>query len=180
MKVKISRLLLLAGASVLSAPAPSAVLDHQHDFDWEIGRWATDARILKNPLTGESPKWAEYHGESLIKPLLQGRMNFVELAIEGPAGKISSGSLRLYNPAAAQWSLNFVNVRNGLLTPPVFGNFGADGTGTFVGSDVLDGKAILVRFVITRPSKKRHLLSKPIQLTPENPGKRIGSPPIAL
>jgi hypothetical protein len=141
---------LFAMALAAAAPAPR---DGQHDFDWEIGRWATNVRVLQNPLSGELPKWAEYRGTSVIKPLLDARANFVELSVEGPAGKIEGGSLRLFNPRAQQWSLNFANGRNGLLTAPVFGGFDAAGRGSFVGTDTLNGKSILVRFVITRPTQ---------------------------
>lgn len=139
----------LLALALAAAPAR----DGRHDFDWEIGRWATNVRVLQNPLSGEPPKWAEYRGTSVIKPLLDKRANFVELSVEGTAGKIEGGSLRLFNPHAQQWSLNFTNLRNGLLTAPVFGGFDGAGTGKFVGADMLDGKSILVRFVITRPSR---------------------------
>jgi hypothetical protein len=140
----------LLALAVVAAPLPR---DGQHDFDWETGRWATNVRVLQNPLSGEPPKWAEYRGTSVIKPLLNARANFVELSVEGPAGKIEGGALRLFNPRAQQWSLNFANLRDGLLTAPVFGGFDAAGTGNFVGADTLNGKSILVRFVITRPTK---------------------------
>jgi hypothetical protein len=140
----------LFAMAVVSTPGPR---DGQHDFDWEIGRWATSVRVLQNPLSDEPPKWAEYRGTSVIKPLLGARANFVELSVEGPAGKIEGGSLRLFNPRAQQWSLNFASLRNGLLTEPVFGGFDATGRGSFVGTDVLDGKSILVRFAITRPTR---------------------------
>jgi hypothetical protein len=152
MKLRIGMLALAVMAAPISAIAPAR--DGQRDFDWEIGRWETSVRVLQNPLSGEAPKWAEYRGESIIKPLLDGRANFVELSVAGPAGKIEGGSLRLYNPGSGQWSLNFASLRNGLLTAPVFGAFDGAGKGTFVGADTLDGKAILVRFVITRPSKE--------------------------
>ena len=144
--------LALAVAAASAGAAPQA-RDGQHDFDWEIGRWTTAVRVLQNPLSGEAPKWAEYRGESIIKPLLDGRANAVELSIAGAAGKIEGVSLRLYNPRAGQWSLNYASLRNGLLTAPVYGGFDGAGKGTFTGTDTLDGKAILVRFVITRPAK---------------------------
>lgn len=144
-------LVLAVAAAPAGAGAPAR--DGQRDFDWEIGRWKTVVRVLQNPLSGEAPQWADFRGESLVKPLLDGRANTVELSIAGTASKIEGVSLRLYNPRAGQWSLNFAGTRNGLLTAPVFGSFDAAGKGTFIGADTLDGKAILVRFVITRPTK---------------------------
>jgi hypothetical protein len=136
-------------AAMEAAPARSG----QHDFDFEIGTWTTTVRVLRNPLTGETPNWAEYMGTSVVRPLLDGRANFVELTVEGATGKIEGGSLRLYNPQSRQWSLNFASLRNGMLTAPVFGGFDGRGRGVFYGQDILDGRAILVRFIISSVSK---------------------------
>ena len=135
-----------------SAAPPSANRSGAHDFDWEIGTWATKVRVRTNPLSGEPPKWTEYAGTSVVKPLLDGRANFVELSVAGASGKIDGGSLRLYGSQTRQWSLNYANLRNGLLTSPVYGGFDPAGRGLFYGSDTLDGRAILVRFAITRSS----------------------------
>src|SRR5215213_9832963 len=48
--------------------------------------------------------------------------------------------------------VNYASLGNGSLTAPVFGAFDRDGRGTFVGQDQLEGRTILVRFIITRPS----------------------------
>lgn len=120
--------------------------DGQHGFDWEIGTWKTELRRLAKPLSG-SQEWVEYSGTSVVRKLLDGRANLVELRVQGPAGTIEGVSLRLYNPQARQWSLNYASVRNGLLTQPVHGGF-RDGRGEFHGQEDLDGKVVLVRFVI--------------------------------
>jgi hypothetical protein len=142
----------LAVAMFAQAQPASFPRDGQRDFDWEVGTWATTVRVLRNPLSGEPPKWANYSGTSVIKPLLDRKWNFVELSVSGGSGKIEGGSLRLYNPQSRQWSLNFASLRNGMLTAPVFGGFDGNGRGSFVGQDNLDGRAILVRFDISRPS----------------------------
>jgi len=81
------------------AAAPAAApRDGQHDFDWEIGNWATHVRVLRNPLTGAAPDWAEFRGTSLVKPILGGRANSVELSVKNDKGAIEGVSLRLYNP----------------------------------------------------------------------------------
>ena len=150
--------LALAAASP-SAPAPAqqqaapaAARSGQQDFDFEIGTWTTRVRVLRNPLTGAAPVWAEYEGTSIVRPLLEGRSNFVELSVKGTKGAIEGGSLRLYNPQTRQWSLNFVSLRDGMLTAPVYGGFDGKGHGSFYGQDMLDGRAILVRFVVDQVS----------------------------
>ncbi|HEX2082650.1 MAG TPA: hypothetical protein VHF86_04090 [Xanthomonadaceae bacterium] len=66
----------------------------------------------------------------------------------GPAGRIEGASLRLYNPQTRQWSLHYASLRSGMLTRPVFGGF-RDGRGEFYGMEDLDGRAVLVRFVMS-------------------------------
>ena len=39
-----------------------------------------------------------------------------------------------------------------MLTAPVYGSFEGKGRGLFYGQDVLDGRAILVRFIVTQVS----------------------------
>jgi hypothetical protein len=124
--------------------------DGARDFDWEIGRWRTRVRLLAKPLSG-SQEWLEYEGTSDVRALLDGRANLVELRVAGPSGRIEGLSLRLYEPQARQWSLNYANIRNGLLTQPVHGSF-HDGRGEFYGQERVDGRAVLVRFVIARPA----------------------------
>ena len=142
-------------AQAAEAPANlSAARDGQKDFDWEIGIWTTKVKVRRNPLSGAAPDWAEYEGTSVVKPLMQGRANFVELSVGGARGRIEGGSLRLYNPKARQWNVNFASLGNGLLTPPVFGSFDSRGRGLFYGQDTLDGRAILVRFIITQVSPR--------------------------
>ena len=150
---RIAPTLLLALLASAAAGAPTAVpRSGAHDFDWEIGTWTTNVRIRSNPLSREPAQWHDYAGTSVVTPLLDGRVNFVGLSVAGPAGKIEGGSLRLYGPQSGQWSLNYANLRNGLLTSPVYGGFDANSRGLFYGQDVIDGRTILVRFVITRIS----------------------------
>jgi hypothetical protein len=140
----------MTGASLASgqtAPTPPAERDGQDDFDFEIGAWRTHLRLLTNPLSG-SNAWVEYDGTSVVREVWGGRANLVELDVEGPAGRIEGLSLRLYDPAARQWSLHFSNIRVGQLTPPVVGEF-RNGRGEFYGQDTLNGRVILVRFIIS-------------------------------
>lgn len=143
-----------ADASTAAATQAATASDGQKDFDWEIGTWTTKVKVRRNPLSGAAADWAEYEGTSVVKPLMSGRANFVELSVSGPRGKIEGGSLRLYNPQARQWNVNYAGLGNGALTAPVYGAFDSNGRGTFYGQDMLDGRAILVRFVMSRVSDR--------------------------
>ena len=120
--------------------------DGQRDFDWEIGTWKTHVKRLQRPLTG-STTWVEYEGTSVVRSILDGRANMVELDVAGPAGRIVGLSLRLYNPESRQWSLNFSNLASGTLAPPTIGAF-REGRGEFYADETLGGRPIRVRFVI--------------------------------
>jgi hypothetical protein len=133
--------------SFAQAPAPKPTQrDGQHDFDFEMGTWKTRLRRLVNPLSG-STTWVEYEGTTVVSKVLDGRANLVELSVEGPAGRLEGLSLRLYNPQSRQWSLNFSNIKSGVLTAPAIGEF-KNGRGEFYSQETLNGRAILVRFVI--------------------------------
>lgn len=121
--------------------------DGQHDFDFHIGTWKTRLRRLVNPLTG-STTWAEYEGATVVRKVWDGRANLVELVANGPAGHFEGLSLRLYNPQSRQWSLNFANINGGVMTQPTIGEF-KNGRGEFFNQETLNGRAILVRFVIS-------------------------------
>jgi hypothetical protein len=143
--------ILLAVAFLLLAPPPLAAQprDGARDFDWEIGSWTTTLRYLANPLSPEPDRWADYQGTSIVSGAMGGEANLVELDVAGAAGRIRGLSLRLYNPQTRQWSLNFASMRSGQLTAPVYGGFDAAGRGLFYGQDNVDGRIVLVRFVIT-------------------------------
>jgi len=136
-------------ARAQSAPPAqtAAVRDGQHDFDFEIGAWKTHLKRLLHPLSG-STTWIEMDGTSVVRPVLGGRANLVELDVSGAGARIEGASLRLYNPQSRQWSLNYASAGGGTLTAPVTGEF-KNGRGEFYGQDTLNGRFILVRFVIS-------------------------------
>lgn len=136
-----------SGASKTSPQSAPAKRDGQRDFDFEIGTWKTRLTRRLRPLTG-STTWVEYEGTTVVRKVWNGRANLVELDVNGSAGRIEGLSLRLYNPESRQWSLNFSNSAGGTLTEPVFGEF-KNGRGEFYGQELLNGRAILVRFIIS-------------------------------
>jgi hypothetical protein len=152
MYVKKHLIRFLCGLIIIALPPirPSQTTqqrDGQHDFDFEIGTWKTHLKRRLRPLTG-SNTWVEYDGTSVVRKVLNGKANLVELTVDGPAGHLEGLSLRLYNPQSRQWSLNFANVNDGTLTPPSIGEF-KNGRGEFYNQDSLSGRSIMVRFVIS-------------------------------
>jgi len=134
-------------ASQANAQQTASLRDGQHDFDFHIGTWKTHLKRLVHPLTG-SNTWVEYEGTTVVRKVWDGRANLVELKADGPAGHFEGLSLRLYNPQSHQWSLNFANASDGVLTQPTIGEF-KNGRGEFFDQETLNGRAVLVRFIIS-------------------------------
>ncbi|HEX8170638.1 MAG TPA: hypothetical protein VF824_08870 [Thermoanaerobaculia bacterium] len=140
--------LLLAACSALA----EAKRDGSHDFDFHIGTWKTHLRRRLRPLTG-SNEWVEMNGTTVVRKVWDGKANLVELDVTGSTGRFQGLSLRLYDPDARQWSLHYANAANGQMTEPTIGEF-RDGRGEFYDQETLNGRAILVRFVISNITPK--------------------------
>ena len=136
-----------SGAVAPQTHTPRAFRDGQHDFDFEFGTWKTHLRRLLHPLTG-STTWVEYDGTTVVRKVWDGRANLVELVADGPSGHFEGLNLRLYDPQSHQWSLNFANSKGGGMSTPTIGEF-KNGRGEFFDQETLNGRAILVRFVIS-------------------------------
>lgn len=120
--------------------------DRQHDFDFDFGAWKTHSSRLLHPLTG-STTWADMDGITVVKKIWDGRANIAEYKADGPAGHVELISLRWYNPAAHQWNLDFATPNVGTLGVPAVGEF-KNGRADFYDEELLNGRAILVRFSI--------------------------------
>ena len=114
------------------------------DFDFWMGSWNVRNRFLRERLQG-STDWEEFEATSVARPLLDGLGNEDEFRTDHDGGFIGM-SFRFFSPETKLWSIYWADSRRpGVLDPPVFGTFSGD-TGVFEGTDVLDGRPILVRF----------------------------------
>ena len=147
--------LAAAGTGVIAAPTlPETPPGSPQDFDFEHGNWRTSLRRRLRPLSG-SEVWAEYAGTSLVRPLLGGRANLVELDVTGPEGRIRGLSLRLFEVQKQRWTLNFSNAASGELAAPMVGGFGGGRRGLFYSAEDFNGRPIQVRFIIESLSADR-------------------------
>jgi hypothetical protein len=124
-------------------PAPAALLDGQHDFDFSFGSWKTHIRRRLHPLTG-SDSWVEFDGISVVRRVWNGRGALGETEADGSGGHIETLSLRLYDPAAHQWNLTYSTGPSGTLSVPSIGEF-RDGRGEFYDTESVNGRSVLVR-----------------------------------
>jgi hypothetical protein len=155
--MKLRRMLSLLAASLLVIPplaaqpsplhaARPALRDGSHDFDFERGAWKIHIRRLLHPLTG-SNEWVEYDGVKTDMLIWSGKANIAEVKADGPEGHLDFVALRLYDPAAHQWSLNFASKGSGAFGAPLYGEM-RDGHMEFIGSDTANERNILVRFIL--------------------------------
>jgi hypothetical protein len=126
--------------------AAVATESSMHDFDFLIGTWSVANRRLKTRHVG-SQDWDSFAGHSTMRTILGGLGNIDEIAF--PSKGWSGLTLRLFNPQTAQWSIYWVNSRDGTMLSPVVGAF-HDGVGEFFGDDVDEGRPIKVRYRWTR------------------------------
>lgn len=115
------------------------------DFDWQFGAWKIHMSRLQHPLSG-SKTWTELDGTVTVRKIWDGRANLAEIGADGPSGHLEFLSLRLYNPEARQWSLNFASSNRGTLSVPMAGEF-RNGRGEFYDQEPIQGRMIWVRFV---------------------------------
>ena len=138
----------LSGAFAADAAPQAATLpDGQHDFDWDLGSWRVHMQRLLHPLTG-STTWVEYQGTDEVRRVWGGRANLGEVELDGPSGHLEFLTLRLYNPASHQWSMNISSSASGVLGPPAVGRF-EGGRGEFFDQEDYNGQTILVRFEVS-------------------------------
>jgi hypothetical protein len=113
------------------------------DFDFFVGSWNSIQRKLKKPLAG-CDEWEESSATTRCWQVLGGAANVDE--VHFPDWGFSGLSVRLLNPATGEWSIYWVNSRNGeLALPPVTGRF-SDGVGVFYDEEQYEGRDITVRY----------------------------------
>lgn len=116
----------------------------QRDFDWQLGDWDIHMSRMEHPLS-DRQTWTALDGSVRVRKLWNGRANLAEIDTKGASGHLEFLSLRLFDPKARQWSLNFVSSNSGVFGSPMIGAF-ANGRGDFYDQEPYDGKAIFARF----------------------------------
>ncbi|GAC1692036.1 MAG: hypothetical protein PVS2B3_00590 [Steroidobacteraceae bacterium] len=130
-------------ASAPPAPAAGMQRDGQHDFDFNFGIWRTHIRRVVDPLSGSGESF-EMNGTVTVRKVWGGRAQLEEIAADGPQGHWEGLTLFLYNPSAHQWSQTFANLKQGMMGPPLIGEF-RNGRGELYATDTFKGRAIFVR-----------------------------------
>ena len=120
-----------------------SVRDMTNNFDFLVGTWQTKQRKTK-PFGG-GDEWETTDGTMVNYRLFDGAANVDEVVL--PGFGFRGVSLRLQNPVTQDWSIYWVNSRNGeLAMPPVVGRFDEHGVGEFFSDEEFDGRQIRVRY----------------------------------
>ena len=114
-----------------------------NDFDFLAGTWDV-ANRWRSDFLDETSAWEEFPAISRATRHFDGAASFDEITF--PTKGFAGLTLRLYDPAAGQWSLYWASKRTGTLFPPVTGRF-TDGVGEFYGEDTYQGTPVRVRFL---------------------------------
>ena len=121
------------------------------DFSFQTGEWRVRHRKLRERLVGSS-EWVEFAGTCRAFEVMGGEANVEDNIIDDPAGAYRAAAFRRRHPETGLWSIWWHDGRMGAQDPPVVGRF-ADGGGTFLAKDTLNGRPILVRFVWSEISR---------------------------
>jgi hypothetical protein len=143
---------LLAGtACLLGATAASAGIGPgqsapwtggRNDFDFIAGEWiASNRRLMKRGVGSQD--WDTFPATVSAHLHLGGLANTDE--IDFPTKGWSGMTLRHFDLTTRQWSIYWINSREGKMLPPVVGGFRGD-VGEFLGDDDDEGRPVKVKF----------------------------------
>jgi hypothetical protein len=122
--------------------------DGRSDFDFLFGSWTVRNRRLRQRLKG-CREWEEFESRCRARPILGGLGNMDEFVLERASGRVEAITVRLYSPAAREWSIYWAAATGtGRFDLPMVGRF-EGGRGEFFSQEVFEGRHILARFVWT-------------------------------
>jgi hypothetical protein len=96
--------------------------DGRADFDFFIGSWKVQSRVLREWLKG-STIWEAFEGRSVARKLLGGLGHIEEVTLERASGVAEEIVVRLFDPHTQQWSINEVDNTNGFDPRPAICTF---------------------------------------------------------
>ncbi len=96
--------------------------DGRADFDFFMGSWTIQNRILRERLKG-STSWEEFGGTSVARKILGGLGHLEEFTMDRASGATEGVAVRLFDPKTQQWSVSAADNRNGFDPRPAIGAF---------------------------------------------------------
>lgn len=136
------------------AQSNTSTRDGSHDFDFAQGRWTTEVTIIKDPFN-KPDEQVHMRGTKVARPIWNGKGWIEEIGADGPGFHWQGATIFLYDPAAHQWSQNYVDSSDGKMEAPSIGEY-RDGKLEFYSQETIDGRAMLLRGTWTIISKNLH------------------------
>ena len=153
--MKWRNLMVVALAGLLIATSARALPhDGAHDFDFARGVWHTHVTQVLDPFEGGAHT-ETMDGTKTARAVWNGRAWFEEIEADGPHGHWEGASLFVYNARAHQWSQTYIDSDSGEISPSTIGSF-QDGRGEFLGTEIYQGRTVLVRGVWSGISANAH------------------------
>ncbi len=130
-------------------PAPDGSIAAEHQFDFLLGNWKVANHRL-NTRMANSPAWIDFDAFDSFHTL-PGGLGTEENYRTDYWPKFAAIGLHLFDPSKKQWLLYWADNKNspGVMQTLATGSFAGD-TGTFYGSDTLNGQPIIVRIIWKR------------------------------
>ena len=154
--MRLPQFLLVVAAAVAQpalAQASGVVRDGSHDFDFALGSWTTEVTIIKDPFKpGEQ---VHMRGKKVARPIWNGKGWIEEIEAGAGDSHWQGATIFLYDPAAHQWSQNYVDSTEGRMEAPSIGEY-RDGKLEFYSQETVDGRAMLLRGTWTIQNKDLH------------------------
>ncbi len=135
--------LVLCTSNAALAQSATAVRDGSHDFDFSRGSWTTDVTIIKDPFNKPGEE-VHMRGTKVARPIWNGKGWIEEIEADGPSGHWQAANVFLYDPAAGQWSENYVDSSDGKMDRPSIGGY-RNGRLEFYSQQPVGGRSMLVR-----------------------------------
>ena len=155
--MRFAQFLLVAAVTVAQpslAQTTAVIHDGSHDFDFALGSWTTEVTIIKDPFNKPNEQ-IHMRGTKVARPIWKGKGWIEEIGADGPNSHWQGATIFLYDPAAHQWSQNYVDSSEGRMEPPSIGEY-RDGKLEFYSQEFVDGRATLLRGTWTILSKDLH------------------------
>jgi hypothetical protein len=130
-------------SSAALAQSTRPVRDGSHDFDFSRGSWTTEITIIKDPFNKPGEE-THMRGTKVARPIWNGKGWIEEIEADGPGGHWQAANVFLYDPAAGQWSENYVDSSDGKMDRPSIGGY-RDGKLEFYSIQAVGPPSILVR-----------------------------------
>jgi hypothetical protein len=122
--------------------------DGRHDFDFLAGRRRQHIRRLRDTMDPECTEWLDVESFGELRHILGGLGNVDTTMPIGlpPEQHFEAATIRLFNPETGLWRLWYTSSRNPVIDDcPMEGKFTGN-HGQFFSDEVIDGKAVRVRF----------------------------------